>query len=100
MGPAEEQKDEIGKEKSEDATDEVCTMRYKHCRTSTKADENLHCYNDGCDWPQRSCQALVSLLVCGEPPEEAAKDVSDPEEGVDQHRLVVLRAHPIVLRQT
>ena len=26
MGPAEEQKDEIGKEKSEDATDEVCTM--------------------------------------------------------------------------
>ena len=50
MGPAEEQKDEIGKEKSEDATDEVCTMRYKHCRASTKADENLHCYNDGCDW--------------------------------------------------
>ena len=40
------------------------------------------------------------LLVCGETPEEAAQDVAHPEEGVDQHGLVVLRAHPIVLRQT
>ena len=40
----------------------------------------------------------VSLLVGGETPEEAAEDVSDPEEGVDQHRLVVLVAHPVVLR--
>ena len=40
------------------------------------------------------------LLVCGETPEEAAQDVAHPEEGVDQHGLVVLRAHPIVLGQT
>ena len=40
----------------------------------------------------------VSLLVRGEPPEEAAEDVADPEEGVDQHRLVVLLTHPVLLR--
>ena len=43
---------------------------------------------------------LVSLRVRGETPEEAAQDVAHPEEGVDQHGLVVLRAHPIVLWQT
>ena len=40
----------------------------------------------------------VSLLVGGETPDEAAEDVSNPEEGVDQHRLVVLIAHPVVLQ--
>ena len=37
LAPAEEQKDEVGEEKSEDATDEVSTVGYKHCRASTKA---------------------------------------------------------------
>ena len=36
--PAEEEKDKVGEEKSEDATDEVSTVGYEHCRASTKAD--------------------------------------------------------------
>ena len=35
--PAEEEKDKVWEEKSEDATDEVSTVGYKHCRASTKA---------------------------------------------------------------
>ena len=38
LAPAEEQKDEVGEEESEDATDEVGTVGYEHCRASTKAD--------------------------------------------------------------
>ena len=59
-------------------------------------------YIDVYDWPYHPYQAilaLVNLLVCGETPHEAAKDVSNPEEGVDQHRLVVFLTHPVVLKQ-
>ena len=37
--------------------------------------------------------------VIGESPEKASDGVSDPEDGVDQHRLVVLLTHPVVLRK-
>ena len=46
-----------------------------------------------------SINALVNLLVSGEAPQEASQDVSHPEESVNQHRLVVLVAHPVVLGQ-
>ena len=47
-----------------------------------------------------SINALVNLLVSGEAPQEASQDVSHPEESVNQHRLVVLVAHPVVLEQS
>ena len=37
------------------------------------------------------------LLVIGETPDEATDDVANPENCLDQHRLVVLFAHPVVL---
>ena len=94
--PAEEQREKIGEEKSEDATDEVCTVGYEDCRASTKADKRVKLL-----YGYRPCQAafIGNILVCGEAPQEAAQDISDPEEGVDQHRLVVLVTHPVVLRQ-
>ena len=46
-----------------------------------------------------SINALVNLLVSGEAPQEASQDVSHPEESVNQHWLVVLVAHPVVLGQ-
>ena len=39
MAPAEEKRDKIGEEKSENAANEVCTVGYKDSRASTKADE-------------------------------------------------------------
>ena len=42
---------------------------------------------------------MVNLLVSGEAPQEASQDVSHPEESVNQHRFVVLVAHPVVLGQ-
>jgi hypothetical protein len=41
---------------------------------------------------------MGSLLVIGEAPDEAANYVSDPEDGVNQHWLVIFLAHPVVLR--
>ena len=38
------------------------------------------------------------LLVIGETPDEAADDVANPENCLDQHRLVVFLAHPVVLK--
>ena len=37
------------------------------------------------------------LLVIGETPDEAADDVANPEDCLDQHWLVVFFAHPVVL---
>ena len=37
--------------------------------------------------------------VIGESPEKASDGVSDPEDGVDQHWLVVLLTHPVVLKK-
>ena len=37
------------------------------------------------------------LLVIGETPNEAADDVADPKHCLDQHRLEVILAHPVVL---
>lgn len=37
------------------------------------------------------------LLVIGETPDEATDDVPDPENCLDQHRLVVFFTHPVVL---
>ena len=36
--------------------------------------------------------------VIGEAPEKTTDGVADPEDGVDQHWLVVLVTHPVVLR--
>jgi hypothetical protein len=41
---------------------------------------------------------MGSLLVIGESPDEAANNVSDPEDSVDQHWLVIFLANPVVLR--
>ena len=41
---------------------------------------------------------MGSLLVIGESPDEAANNVSDPEDGVDQHWLVIFLTNPVVLR--
>ena len=38
-----------------------------------------------------------NLLVIGEAPHETSNDVSNPEYCVDQHRLVVVLAHPVAL---
>ena len=37
------------------------------------------------------------LLVIGETPDEAADDVADPKHCLDQHRLEVILANPVVL---
>ena len=37
--------------------------------------------------------------VVGESPEKTSDGVSDPEDGVDQHWLVVLLTHPVVLKK-
>ena len=37
--------------------------------------------------------------VIGESPEKTSDGVSDPEDGVDQHWLVVLLTHPVVLKK-
>lgn len=40
---------------------------------------------------------LSAKEVIGEPPEKTSDCVTDPEDGVDQHWLVVFLTHPIVL---
>ena len=38
-----------------------------------------------------------NLQVIGEAPEEAPNSVTNPEHSVDQHWLVVLLTHPVIL---
>ena len=72
-------------------------MGNQNCGASTKAEKRPNCKNIDSIIP--SINAFVNLLVCGEAPQEASQDVSHPEESVNQHRFVVLVAHPVVLEQ-
>ena len=37
------------------------------------------------------------LLVIGKTPDETADDVTDPEDGLYQHRFVIFFANPVIL---
>ena len=50
-------------------------------------------------WGEIGLEASMYSQVIGESPEKTSDGVADPEDGVDQHWLVVFLTHPVVLKK-